>query len=166
MTFSQLVCMVMVGVLCNLCMGMRITWDSRFKKSSRENERTWWRKHGSATFNMGTSHVTAWFTNPIAAQSAWLKSCKNECIKMSIHCKAQAVTEIDKPRSEPCSTPQNGIGQQYIATSKLHVRMTWSITIMSLTTGGHMQDHEINYMSVPDRVGLWPKPKVGVGSVG
>ncbi len=37
MAFSPLVCMVMVGVLQDLCTGMSFAWDSRFKSASREN---------------------------------------------------------------------------------------------------------------------------------
>ncbi len=106
-------------------------------------------KHGSSPNYVGASHGTVRFLDLISAQPAWSQSSENDCIKTAWNRTAKLVMEIDQPRSEPCSTPQEGTGWCDIAESRSRVSMTWSIVSKSLITWGRMPHNKTTMSWVP-----------------
>ena len=167
MAFSPLVCMVMVGVLWDLCTGMSFAWDPRFRTQGWSSQSQLQGRMGSHTQHpdqecispilVGASHSTVRFTNQIAAQPLWLQSCENECTKMASNHMAQPTTETDQPRSKPGSTPQKGKRCHDIAASRSHIRMTRSVTPKSLSTWAYMNIKENYYELSPQ---LWKTRKM------
>ena len=157
MAFSPLVCMVIVGVLHDLCTDMSFAWASRIKLDARENGRVHFEEPMQiGHFYMGASHSIAQCTSPIAAQPAWLKSCETDHRNMTLAHRVHPIIVKDQPRSKYCSTLGKGIGVQSIATSQSSVRVMQSHKSKSLNAGGHNTDLQNVYKSTP----LWRRHRM------